>query len=132
MIMANIIRQLHTEHEIYFFLTAYIQAVRYCDKLAFLPRQMSDLPLKGREDLQARFEQLLVELDKASRRLDDNACVVIKEALAVVGTSLTCLRLLQLKRRWSPPGVGKPSAASWFPIPETDSDSYKTSPGAAP
>ena len=131
MIIANIIRELHTEHEIYFFLTAYIEAVRYCDKLAFLPAQMSDLPLQGKEDLQARFDQLIIELDKASRRLDDKACVVIKEALAVLGTALTCLRLLHSKRRWTPPGVGKPSVTPWLLIPEVDSTSYASGPGAA-
>ncbi len=131
MIIANIIRELHTEHEIYFFVTAYIEAARYCGKLAFLPARMADLPLQGKEDLQTRFEQLMVELDKASRRLDDKACVVIKEALAVLGTALTCLRLLQIKRLKAPPVIGKPSVSPWFPTSETDSNSYATGPGAA-
>lgn len=130
MIIANIIRDLHTEHEIYFFVTAYIEAVRYCDKFAFLPARMTDLPLQGKEDLQTRFEQLIVELDKASRRLDDKACVVLKEALSVLGTALTCLRLLQIKRRCAPSGIVEPSVSPWFPASETDSNSYATGPGA--
>ena len=123
MIIANLIREVNTEEEIYFLLTSYIEAVRYCDKLGFMPAQMSALPLAGKDDLQARFEKLIIELDKASKRLDDKACVVLKEALAVFSTALNCIRTLENKRRRPPAGVDQRAALTWSAVRLAESNS---------
>ena len=121
--IADYIRQAKTEYEIYFLLTAYIQTVRFCDKMESMPEQMAALPLSGKADLQARFNGLIVDLDVASKRLDDNACVVIKEALVVLSTALNRLWTIDNKRRWPHSALDKKAALSWSPIPLTESAS---------
>lgn len=94
MIIANLIRDAENAEEIFFLLNAYIEAIRFCDKLERMPEQMSALPLTGQDDLRARFEILVVELDSASNKLDEKACLVIKEALAIFSAALNCLQTL--------------------------------------
>jgi hypothetical protein len=115
--LVNTIRDAHTKQAIYFLLTAYIDAVRSCDKLRYMPEALSTLPLAGNDDLQTRFEALLVELDKASKRLDDQACLVIKEALAVFSAALNCLWSMDNVPHSLPAGVSRQSALSWSCTP---------------
>jgi hypothetical protein len=119
--ITNYIRKANTEYEIYFLLTAYIQTVRFCDKLEHMPKHMAALPLTGRDNLQARFDRLIVELDIASKRSDDKACVIIKEALAVLSTALNCLWSLDNKRRCPQAGVDRQAAITWSAVPMTES-----------
>jgi len=93
----DVIRGAETEHEIYFLLTSYIQAVRHSDRLRLAPELLARLPLHGMSDVQLRFEALVPELDKASRRLDGKGCVLIREALNVFGTALDRLTALELQ-----------------------------------
>ena len=58
MLITNALRDATSEHEIYFLLTAYVEAVRYCDKLNMLPPAMKDLPVSGAVDVVARMEAL--------------------------------------------------------------------------
>ena len=95
--IAEVIRDASTEHEIYFFLTAYIEAVRFCDKLDCLPTHITGLPLAGIDDLRGRFRTL--ELGKASNELDEQAGVVIGEALAIFGAALDRLGSLDGEMR---------------------------------
>ena len=87
----GIIREANTEHDIYFLLTSYIEAVRFGDKLNFLPECLTRLPLTGLDDVRGRSAKLVAELDAASKRLDYKTCMVIKEALEIFGAALTRL-----------------------------------------
>ena len=91
---ADIIRNANTEHEIYFLLTSYIEAVRFCDKLHCMSEDITRLPLSGIADVRERFEQLMIELDAASKRLDDNSCTAIREAVHILGAALNRFSLL--------------------------------------
>jgi len=86
--IADVIRSAATEHEIYFLLTAYVEAVRFCDKLNDVPEHMASLPLAGIDDVKSRFNKLVAELDAASKRLDHKACETIREALHIFGAAL--------------------------------------------
>lgn len=99
--IVTVIRDAETEQEVYFFLTAYVETLQYGDQLNLLPESMKALPLGGLENVQDRFQQFMVELDRASKRLDHKACGVIKEALHTFGTALT--RLEALNSRQNPP-----------------------------
>ena len=93
--ISNIIREANTESEVYFWLTAYIEAMRFGDKLNLLSEHPTRLPLTGLDDVRGRSAKLIAELDVASKRLDDKVCVVIKEALEIFGTALTRLEMFQ-------------------------------------
>jgi hypothetical protein len=89
---ADMIRNATTEHEIYFLLTSYLEAVRYSDKLhCCVPEQVVRLPLNGRQDVQERFERLMIELDCASKRLDNRSCKSIKEGVHILSAALSHL-----------------------------------------
>jgi hypothetical protein len=78
------IRDAATEHEIFFLLTAYVEAVRYCDKLDTLPPAMKNLPITGANDVVARMEALRAGLSTSPREEH----VVIREALEIFGAAL--------------------------------------------
>jgi hypothetical protein len=129
--IVNAIREANTDYEIYFLLTSYIDAVRFCDKLRYMPEPMSALPLAGKADLQARFERLLVELDQASKRLDDQACYVIKEALTIFSAALNRLWSIDSKRRAPSAGVDRQAVLSWSSVPLTQPAALAHKPVAA-
>jgi hypothetical protein len=114
----NVIRDARTADEIYSLLTAYIEALQHCDKSESVAQRLLTLPINGKVDLQARSEQLFVELDVASKRLDDNACVVIKEARAIFTAALHCIRLHDKSRV----RTGAPATSAWSAVPLTESD----------
>src|SRR5258706_16025479 len=88
MMIADVIRSAATEHEIYFLLTAYVEAVRFFDKLNDVPEHMASLPLAGVDDVKSRFNKIFAGLDAASKRLDHKACETIREALHIFGAAL--------------------------------------------
>jgi hypothetical protein len=109
---ADVIRNSKTEHEIYFLLTSYIEAVRFCDKLhCSIPEHITRLPLRGIADVRERFEHLMLELDTASKRLDDNSCMVIREGVHIFGAALNRLGALG-EQHYRPPEM--PVAAVGF------------------
>ena len=85
-------RNAENENEIYCLLTAFIDAARFCHKRYFMPERVMQLPLRGVIDVGLRFDRLMAELDTASKELDDNGCVVLREALHVFGVALDELR----------------------------------------
>ena len=89
---ADEIRQAKNEHEVYFLLTAYVESARYCDPLNLLPESVIRLPLDGIEGVREQYQQLIVELDTASKGLNGDACVVLKEALHIFSIALDRLR----------------------------------------
>lgn len=98
MMIADVIRQAQTEHEINFLLTAYFEATQFGGEKNFTSTTTIMLPLTGKDDLQKRFDLLVADLDKASKALDDNACLPIKETLHVLGNALHQLHHLELLR----------------------------------
>ncbi len=99
---ADIIRSANTEHEIYYLLTSYIETVRHSDKSHNrIPEQITRLPLNGIGDVRTRFTLLMLELDKASKSLDDNSCATIKEGMHALGVALN--RLSALEQHGKPP-----------------------------
>lgn len=104
--IADVIRNSSIEHEIYFLLTSYIEAVRFCDKLHCVSEHITRLPLNGVADVSTRFESLMIELDAASKSLDDKSCVVIREAVHIFSTALNRLQMLDQQRYCPLPGSG--------------------------
>lgn len=86
--VADVIRNSATDHVIYFLLNSYIGVARDCGRLKNLPEQVGDLSLSSKDELKLRVGMLMCELDVASKRLDDDKCIRIKEALVVFGTAL--------------------------------------------
>jgi hypothetical protein len=95
MLISDIVRDANTEHEIYFLITAYVESVRFVDKLGLLPEQMTKLPLTDVRDLQERFTRLMIELDTASKGLNDKTCTAIKETLQVFGAGIARLQFIE-------------------------------------
>lgn len=100
MTITDVIREADTEHVIYFLLSSYLNTARYRNSLKGLPEKISALPLAGKAEVRSRFEMLMLELDAASKRLDDKSCASIKDALAIFGTALNRLQSLDSKRYW--------------------------------
>ena len=98
----DVIREAENEHEIYFLVAAYIEAVRFCDKLHCMPGSITRLPLSGMNDVKTRFSTLMTELDTASRRLDERSCTVLKEGLEIFGIALDRLAFLEQNMRDRP------------------------------
>lgn len=100
--IVTVIREAETEQEVIFYLTSYVESLQFGDQLNLLPDSMKALPLTGTDNVQERFQQLIIELDRASKRLDHKACGVIKEALHTFGTAVTCLEALNSKQNSQP------------------------------
>ena len=88
------IRHAENESEIYALLTAQTERLV---SAASLPANLRKLPIEGPDDLSSRCRALLIELDLASKQLDDNGCFAIKEALQIYGAALFRLRVLDSK-----------------------------------
>jgi hypothetical protein len=102
MVLTDVMREAESDHVIYFLLNSYINAARYGDAVKSLPGQIAALPLTSKDDVRSRFEILMYELDAASKRLDDEACVTIKGALSTFGIALFRLQALDGRRSRAP------------------------------
>lgn len=89
------IQRANSIHEIFFLLTAYVEAVGYCDKLNLLPWQMRDLPLAGVHDVKMRIVGLQLRLHDI--RSDPNQCdrLVMEDAMTIFSVALRRLTSLQ-------------------------------------
>jgi hypothetical protein len=94
MTLTDAIREASTVHEIYFLLTAYVEAARYCDRPGILPGEMRDLPIKGVDDLSARIGNLKAMFGVPPEELSSRDRVVVKEALEIYGCALARLKYL--------------------------------------
>ncbi len=110
----DVIRKAENEHVIYFLLNSYIGIARDRDRLKRLPDKVTTLPLANKSDLRCRFEILICELDIASKRLDDEKCILIKEALVVFGTALYSLQSIGCQQ----------SRPQNFAIPQTQKPTF--------
>lgn len=97
MIINDVIREAKSEHEVYFLLTAYVEAVRYCDRLSFLPAQVRELPLNGMDDVKARFDGLKAELGQSSNS-DSRSLAIVKESADILGDALARLQFLEREK----------------------------------
>lgn len=95
MLIKDAIREANTEHEIFFLLTAYVEALGYCDKLNLLPWQMRDLPVAGADDVKARVYGLHLRLHGLNPDSDTAIRSAIHEALEILNTALRRLASLQ-------------------------------------
>lgn len=96
MLIHEAIREASTRHEIFFLLTAYVEAIGYCDRGNLLPWQVRELPLAGIEDVKARIYGLRLRTRGMTPGHDDEtARRAIDEALDVYTTALRRLASLQ-------------------------------------
>ena len=86
-----------SEHEVLFLLTTYVESARTSGRFHFLSGAVTPLPLASRDDVRAHFRNLLLELDAASRSLDDYTRDVLHEAVHIYGAGLE--QLFKLDRR---------------------------------
>jgi hypothetical protein len=93
--ITNAIRNANTEHEVLFLLTTYVEAARDSGRLHFLSECVTELPLHGVPEVRARLLNLLLELDAASRNLDDYTRDVLHEAVYIFGTALEQLLVFE-------------------------------------
>jgi hypothetical protein len=97
MLITNVIRDAVDESQIRFLVSAYIEAVRYCDPLGVMPGAIRELPFGGIEDAAARVRTIGAMLD--SRQLaDDQARVVANEALGILTAAQQRLESLRAER----------------------------------
>lgn len=94
MLIVDVIREADNEHEIYFLLTAYVEAVRYCDPLHHLPEIVRELPFNGVEDVNVRAESLRAILE-SSEAPDDKIRLVLAEALGIFAVARHRLETLR-------------------------------------
>jgi hypothetical protein len=93
------IRSAGTEQEIYLLLTSYIEAVWLSDKShGCIPAELTRLPLNGVADVRERFNRLMLELDGASKRLDDDACAHVREGVHIFSFALNRLSMFNVQR----------------------------------
>jgi len=90
------IREVNTEHEIFFLLTAHVEALGFYDKLRLLPWQMRDLPLAGSDDLKARIYGLHLQLRGKPSDADHGTRLIIEQTIDVFRTALRRLAFLQV------------------------------------
>lgn len=93
----NEIRNAHTEHEVLFLLSTYIEAARASGRFQILPASVNPPQLNGIPEVRTHFTNLLLELDAASRNLDDLTRDVLHEAVHIFGAGLE--QIVKLERR---------------------------------
>jgi hypothetical protein len=92
--ITDVIREADSAHEIYFLLTAYVEAVRHCDPLQHLPGFITELPFTGFADVQMRAERMRSLLESPAGA-DAMIRAVLAEALGILtvaGERLEALR----------------------------------------
>ena len=95
--ITNAIRNANSEHEVLFLLTTYVEAARASGRFHFLSETATPLPLNGIPDVRTHLGNLLIELDAASRSLDDYTRDVLHEAVHIYGAGLE--QIVKLVRR---------------------------------
>ena len=101
MTINDVIREARSEHEVYFLLTAYVEAVRYVDRMNLLPAQVRELPLNGMDDVKARFDGLKAELGQLSHGDDSRSLAIVKESADILGDALARLQFLEREKQGS-------------------------------
>ena len=94
MLITDVLHEAHDEHEIYFLLTSYVEAVRYCDPLHHLPEAVTELPFASAEDVSARIEKLKV-LHGSLEVPGDGVRLVVAEALGIFAAAARRLEAIR-------------------------------------
>lgn len=90
------IREAHTQHEVFFLLTAYIEAIDYGDGAKQLPWQVRELPLAGIDDVKGRIYSLHMRARLAGPGSNDKATGgIVDEVLEVYVSALRQLAVLE-------------------------------------
>ena len=92
MMIDHVIRNAESESAIYFLLDAYVETTQFGERL---PEHLTNLPITGVDDVEARFQQLLKELGKAPGQFYSKSHVVIEEALHIFEDALGRLKALE-------------------------------------
>ena len=110
---ADQIRSANTEHEIYGLLKSYLESFPFSGNSYWtIPEYVTRLPVYDRADIHNRFDQLMLELDLASKRLDDESCEVIRQGVYVFGFALNRLDVLHAYPVIQRSDAGRGSAAA--------------------
>ena len=95
MTIVNAIRLAHTEHVVYFLLTAYVETLDHHDSVrSSLPAPVKRLPMAGKIDVVERLRALR-DAAVAHAQSACNVRVVIQEAVEVFSAAVQRLRTLQ-------------------------------------
>lgn len=94
MLITDVIREADSAHEIYFLLTAYIEALRHCDPLHHLPDFMTELPVTGLADVLGRAGRMRSVLDSPAGA-DAGIQAVLVEALGILTVAGERLEVLR-------------------------------------
>lgn len=95
MLILDVIRRVNTEHEVKFLLAAYLETLPFYDVTRSLPDGITELPLRGMEDVRNRFEALLdVELSGEALHAGAHVHAIVREAAEIFGAALTRLQTL--------------------------------------
>ena len=94
----DVIREATSEHEVYFLLTSYVEAVRHGDMLSCLPDQVRELPVNGLDDVRARVDGLRAELGQSLPR-NTRSRVIVTESTEIFSEALNRLQWLEWEKR---------------------------------
>ena len=92
----EVIREATNEHEVYFLLTAYVEAVRHGDMLSSLPGQVRELPLQGLDDVRTRVDGLRAELGSTRNTRTRG---IVMESTEIFSEALNRLQCLEWEKR---------------------------------
>ena len=96
----DVIREATSEHEVYFLLTAYVEAVRHGDMLNCLPGPVRELPFRGLDDVRTRVDGLRGELGQSLPR-NSRSRVIVRESTEIFSEALNRLQSLEWEKRRS-------------------------------
>jgi len=95
MMITRAVRDANSSWEVYLLLTAYLEGVRLARELIEPLLGVATAPLASMDDVKERTLQLFFMLQAASKSLDDNSRVAVKEVLYVFGAVLDRLKSLE-------------------------------------
>jgi len=93
MFITDALRGAADEHQIFFLLNAYVEAVHYCDPLHRLPGFITALPIAGLADVRGRAEQLR-RIVESPAGADPAIQSVLAEALGILTAAAERLETL--------------------------------------
>lgn len=95
--LLDVIKGATTEHEVYFLLHAYIEAIRHDDESEVLPQFLRQLPFHGLPDIEERVAELTLHLAGAGPPDRPMNRALVQEAHAILAAALTRLRWLDTR-----------------------------------
>jgi hypothetical protein len=105
MMISDVILEANNEHEIFFLLTAYVESLRYCDKLG-TPQGLTRLPLPGAGDVQSKFIGIRAVLNDEVEDCGTRTYAILREAVDVFGAAVDRLdRLAEAGAMPYPPSL---------------------------